>query len=112
MVALTLVIWAVVRQSGSEHPADLTFSELMDSVNKDTVREVTISGTDVTGTKKDNSKFKSTIPANYPDLYKILQDKNVKTTIKDNSSSGWMTWVANGVLPIVLLIGLWIFFLR
>ncbi|HET7840226.1 MAG TPA: ATP-dependent zinc metalloprotease FtsH [Terriglobia bacterium] len=112
MVALTLVIWAVVRQSGSEHPADLTFSDFMDAVNKDTVKDVQISGTDVNGSKKDGSKFKSTIPANYPDLYKILQDKNVRTTIKDNSSSGWMTWVANGVLPIVLLIGLWIFFLR
>ncbi len=112
MVALTLVIWAVVHNSTADHPADLTFSDFMDAVNKDSVRDVTISGTDVTGTKKDNSKFKSTIPANYPDLYKVLQDKNVKTTIKDNSSSGWMTWVANGVLPIVLLIGLWIFFLR
>jgi cell division protease FtsH len=111
MVALTLVIWAVVRSNTAEHPADLTFSELMDSVNKDSVREVTISGTDVTGVKKDNSKFKSTIPANYPDLYKILQEKNVKTTIKDNSNNNWMAWVANG-LPVILLLGLWIFFLR
>ncbi len=111
MVALTLVIWAVVRSNTAEHPADLTFSELMDSVNKDSVREVTISGTDVTGIKKDNSKFKSTIPANYPDLYKILQDKSVKVTIKDNSNNNWMAWVANG-LPVILLLGLWIFFLR
>jgi cell division protease FtsH len=111
MVALTLVIWAVVRSNTAEHPAEPTFSDFMDSVNKDAVREVTISGTDVTGVKKDNSKFKTTIPANYPDLYKILQDKNVKTTIKDNSSNNWVTWVANG-LPLILLLGLWIFFLR
>src|SRR5512141_2802902 len=97
MVALTLVIWAVVCQSGTEHPADLTFSEFIDSVNKDTVRDVTISGTDVAGTKKDNTKFKTTIPPapSYPDLYKVLQDKNVKTTIKDNTTSGWMTVMTN-----------------
>jgi cell division protease FtsH len=111
MVALTLVIWAVVRSNTGEHPAEPTFSDFMDWVNKDTVREVTISGTDVTGTKKDNTKFKTTIPANYPDLYKILQDKNVQTTIKDSSGSNWVTWVANG-LPLILLLGLWIFFLR
>jgi cell division protease FtsH len=111
MVALTLVIWAVVRSNTSEHPADLTFTDFMDSVNKDAVREVTIAGTDVNGVKKDNSKFKTTIPANYPDLYKILQDKDVKVTIKDTSSSNWVTWVANG-LPLLLLLGLWIFFLR
>ena len=86
----------------------------MDSVNKDSVRDVTISGTEVTGTKKDNTKFKTTIPPapSYPDLYKILQDKNVKTTIKDNSSSGWMTVMTNIGLPILILVALWIFFLR
>jgi cell division protease FtsH len=111
MVALTLVIWAVVRSNSGPHPAQPTFSDFMDSVNKDAVQDVTITGTDVTGTKKDGSKFKTTIPANYPDLYKILQDKNVKTTIKDDSNSNWVTWVANG-LPLILLLGLWIFFLR
>ena len=111
MVALTLVIWAVVRSNSGPHPAQPTFSDFMDSVNKDAVQEVTITGTDVTGTKKDGTKFKTTIPANYPDLYKILQDKNVKTTIKDDSNSNWVTWVANG-LPLILLLGLWIFFMR
>ena len=111
MVALTLVIWAVVRNNTVEHPADLSFTDFMEAVNKDGVREVTLVGTDVSGVKKDNSKFKTTIPANYPDLYKILQDKNVKVTIKDNSGNSWMTWLANG-LPLLLLVALWIFFLR
>jgi cell division protease FtsH len=111
MIALTLLVWAVVHNSASEHPAELNFTDFMDAVNKGAVRDVTISGTDVTGDKSDNSKFKTTIPANYPDLYKILQDKNVKTTIKDTSNSSWMTWLVNG-LPLLLLLGLWIFFMR
>ncbi len=61
--------------------------------------------------KKDNSHFRTTIPANYPDLYKTLQDKNVNTIIKDNSGNNWMTWLANG-LPLILILGLWIFIMR
>ena len=73
---------------------------------------MTITGTDVTGTfKKDNSHFRTTIPSNYPDLYKTLQDKNVNTIIKDNSGSSWMTWLANG-LPLILILGIWIFIMR
>ena len=112
MAALALLIWALVRSNTGERVKDLTFTEFTTEVGKDNVQEVTILGTDVTGTfKKDNAKFKTTIPANYPDLYKSLQEKNVNITVKDASGSSWMTWVANG-LPLLLLLGLWIFFMR
>jgi len=112
MAVTALLIWAVVKSSTGERVRDLTFTEFTNEVNKDNVRDVTIVGTDVTGTfKKDNSHFKTTIPANYPDLYKTLQDKNVNVIIKDNSGSSWMTWLANG-LPMILILGLWIFIMR
>jgi ferredoxin len=38
---------------------------------------VTIVGTDVTGALKKGDKFRTTVPANYPDLYKSLQEKNL-----------------------------------
>ena len=112
MAAFALLIWAVVRSNTGERVRDLTFTEFTGEVGKDNVRDVAITGTDVLGNlKKDNAKFKTTIPANYPDLYKTLQEKNVNVTIKDNSGGSWMTWVANG-LPMILLLGLWIFFMR
>ncbi len=111
MAVTALLIWAVVRSTTSERVKDMSFTEFMTQVNNSAVREVTISGTDVTGSLKKDEKFRTTIPANYPDLYKALQDKNVNTNIKDTSGSSWVTWVANG-LPMILLLGLWIFFMR
>ena len=112
MAAFALVIWAVVRSNTGERVRDLTFTEFTTEVGKDNVRDVTITGTDVTGTfKKDSAKFKTTIPANYPDLYKTLEEKNVNVIIKDNSGNSWMAYAANA-LPILLLLGLWIFFMR
>jgi cell division protease FtsH len=112
MAVTALLIWAVVRSSTADKVTDYTFTQFMTAVNKDEIHDVTITGTDVTGTfKKDNSHFRTTIPANYPDLYKALQDKNVNTTIKDNSGGSWMTWLANG-LPMILILGLWIFIMR
>ena len=112
MAVTALLIWAVVKSSTGERVRDLTLTEFTTEVNKDNIRDVTIVGTDVTGTfKKDSSHFKTTIPANYPDIYKTLQDKNVNVIIKDNSGSSWMTWLANG-LPMILILGLWIFMMR
>src|SRR6266568_1405133 len=112
MVVLTLLVWAVVRNNTAERPLDLTFSEFVNDVSSDAVAEVTMVGTDVSGAlRKNNQKFKTTIPSNYPDLYKSLTEKNVKVTIKDNSSGSVISWVMNG-LPMLLLLGLWIFFMR
>ncbi|MCL5005908.1 MAG: ATP-dependent zinc metalloprotease FtsH [Acidobacteria bacterium] len=112
MAVTALLIWAVVRSSTGEHVNDYTFTQFVNQVNGGNVQEVTIAGNAVTGVlKKDNLKFKTTIPSNYPDLYKDLIGKDVRVTIKDESSGSWMTWLANG-LPLLLLVGLWIFFMR
>ena len=112
MAVTALLIWAVVRSSTGASIQELTFTSFVNEVNRDNVSEVQISGTDVSGTlKKNGAKFKTTIPANYPDLYKTLTEKNVSVVIKDSSGGNWLTWLANG-LPMLLLLGLWIFFMR
>jgi cell division protease FtsH len=113
MAVAALVIWAVVRSTtGEKGTVEYSFTEFMNEVNGDSVRDVTIVGTEVTGhLKKDNRSFKTTIPSNYPDLYKTMLEKKVDIKPKDGSGSNWMTWVINA-LPMILLLGLWIFFMR
>ncbi len=112
MAVTALLIWAVVRSSTGEHVDNYTFTQFVNQVQGGNVQEVTIAGSDVTGVlKKDNAKFKTTIPGNFPDLYNQLLAKDVRVTIKDESNGSWMTWLANG-LPLLLLVGLWIFFMR
>ncbi len=115
MAVTALLIWAVVRSNTGQQPKDYTFTDFLDAVNKDNVKDVRIVGTEVSGTLKKEVngalKFRTTIPANYPDLYKSLAEKNVNMDIKDSSGGSWMTWVANA-LPMILLLGLWLFFMR
>jgi len=114
MAVTALLIWAVVKSSTGEKIQDLTFTQFINEVNKDNVHDVTIAGTDATGTlkqPKENGKFRTTIPSNYPELYKALLEKNVDVKQKDSSGSNWMTWVANA-LPMILLLGVWIFMVR
>jgi len=112
MATTAFLLWVVVKSSTSEKPTDKNFTEFLSAVNKEEVQAVTIVGTEVTGTLKNNQKFKTTIPANYPDLYKIMDEKKVIVTMKNDSGSSWLTWVGNGLLPMIILVGFWIFFMR
>ena len=113
MVATALLLWVVVKSNTGDKPKDFSFTEFTDHVEKGDVKDVTvIGGAEVTGTlKKDNASFKTTIPGNFPDIYKSLIEKGVTVHIKDNSGGAWMTWLSNG-LPLIILLGFWIFFMR
>jgi len=113
MVATALLLWAVVKSNTGEKPKDFSFTDFTSHLEKGDVKDVTVvGGAEVTGTlNKDNTPFKTTIPGNFPDIYKLMMDKGVTVHIKDNSGGAWMTWLSNG-LPLIILLGFWIFFMR
>ncbi|HLH07909.1 MAG TPA: ATP-dependent zinc metalloprotease FtsH [Terriglobales bacterium] len=107
-----VLLWQVVKAGGSgSKEKDISFSAFMTDVNKGSVKEVTITGTDVRGKDTDGTAFHTTVPANYPDMYKALSDKNVVINIKDAQSGTWPTWLLN-LAPLVLLGALWFFMIR
>ena len=112
MIATALLLWAVVTSRRGGRVDQPSFTQFMESVEGGNVLEVTLIGSNIQGTyKKDNTQFRTTVPANYPDLVKALREQDVNIMVKDSSGSSWVTWVANG-LPMILLLGLWIFFMR
>jgi cell division protease FtsH len=68
---------------------------------------------DVSGKYKDASQgtFHTTIPQNYPDMYKDLRTAGVNVTIKDQNGSLWFSVLLNA-LPIVLIVVLFMFMMR
>src|SRR5437867_3057797 len=84
----------------------------MSDVDQGNVREITIIGMEVRGKyRNDNSGFHTTVPANYPDMIKMLRDKGVTINIRDISNGSWPTWLLN-LAPLVLLAALWFFMIR
>ncbi|MBV8208189.1 MAG: ATP-dependent zinc metalloprotease FtsH [Acidobacteria bacterium] len=109
-----VLLWQVVRAGGTgTKEKEINFTEFVNDVNQNAVESVTITGSDVHGSfrdKKDN-KFHTTVPANYPDMYKTLQDHGVNVTIHDAQGGSWPTWIIN-FGPILLIAALWFFMIR
>ena len=113
MLATALLLWQVVKTGDTSKERELTFTEFMASVDRGDVAEITLyANHEVRGKfKKDNTKLKTVVPDNYPDLIGILRNKEVVITVKESSTSSWITLLVNAS-PFLLLIGFWIFMMR
>jgi cell division protease FtsH len=110
-----ILLWQVVRSTGGQKEKEINLSEFTTAVDQGTIADATIRGNEVTGKFKTNDKvaeiYHTTIPANYPDIYKQLKDKGVSVKIVDPQTAQWVNLVV-GTLPFVLIIAFWIFMMR
>jgi cell division protease FtsH len=90
---------------------EMIFSEFMTRLEAGEIEEVTIKGDVITGQLKDKKKFKTYTTA-YPDLVKILRSNNVRITAKPEEQNPWYWNLLFSWGPIILLIAIWIFFMR
>ncbi len=109
-----LVGWRFVvsNYGGAAHNTAKSISDTLNDVDSGKVSTVTVNGAEMTGTYKDGKEtFSTTIPANYPDLYKDLRDHGVNVTIKD--PQGNLYWSALlSFAPILVLVALFMFMMR
>jgi cell division protease FtsH len=113
IVLSAFLLWQVVKTSGGgQKEQEINFSKFMSDVNQGNVKEVTITGMEVRGKyRNENIGFHTTVPNNYPDMIKALQDKGVTMTFRDMSNGSWPTWLLN-LAPLILLAALWFFMIR
>jgi len=109
--AIIILLWSLL-QTPSIIKTEVTFSQFLDDVAAKKVEEVTLTGTQVKGTyREDGTAFKTILPPQYNDLVKTLRDNSVKIDVKDANKSPWFSYLFTW-FPIILLILFWVFFMR
>ena len=90
---------------------NIIFSDFISYVDKGQISEVTVQGENITGKLTNGKKFKSYAP-NDPTLIPLLKSKGVRISAKPEEESPWFVTVLVSWFPMLLLIGVWIFFMR
>ncbi len=90
---------------------DISYSEFLAMVEADRVSEVTIQGQEIRVTDLNRSRFKIYAPQD-PALIQRLKDKGVTIIAKPPTESPWYMSVLVSWFPMIVLIGVWIFFMR
>ena len=115
-----LVLWMVIGlivillfnlfQANAPAKEEIVFSDFLKKVEVGEVREVTIRGNAVSGRLSDGSAFR-TFTVDYPDLVKMLRDHGVRIIVKPADNNPWYAILLQWI-PMLLFIGVWIFFMR
>ena len=98
--------------SGGPRSTELAFSEFIAAVDRGEVNDVTIRGKSIEGTFEGGAPFKSYAPDD-PTLVERLTKKGVKiTAAPSEEGSPSLLGILLSWFPMLLLIGIWIFFMR
>jgi len=89
----------------------LSYSELLTRVRNGEVVEVKIQGQRIQGVLLDEQRFVSHNPTD-PELVQILLTNNVRVAAVPEERSPWYFTLLVSWFPMLLLIGVWIFFMR
>ena len=109
VICLMVIMLFQVFKQPERGSASLSYSEFLSMVERGNVAQVTIQGENLSGISTQGP-FRTYAPRD-PELIKLLRSKDVKITAKPEEDSNWvqvfLSWV-----PMLLLIGVWVFFMR
>jgi cell division protease FtsH len=89
---------------------DKTYSDFLSAVDSGRVHEVEIRGRNITWKEKDGKSYKTYAPED-PEMIKFLREKRIVINAKKEEETPWYSYLINW-FPMLLLIGLWLFFMR
>ncbi|MBB2973539.1 ATP-dependent zinc metalloprotease FtsH [Mesorhizobium sp. RMAD-H1] len=115
IIALLLIALFNLFQSPAQRTSsrEISYSQFLDDVSNGRVKSVTITGERISGTYSDNGSTFQTYSPGDTELVSRLENKGVAITARpetDGSSS--LVGILLSWLPMILILGVWIFFMR
>ncbi|MDX1923169.1 MAG: ATP-dependent zinc metalloprotease FtsH [Alphaproteobacteria bacterium] len=116
LILMAVVFMGLYNMSQNPSPvaagANIPFSDFLARVDEKKVSDITIKGQYIYGRGADNQAFTTYVPPN-TSLTEMFKDKNVRVTAQpDDGNQPSILGVLIGWFPMLLLIGVWIFFMR
>jgi cell division protease FtsH len=111
VISLLMVLLFNLFNRPQVKPETINFSQFIAAVERGEIAGVTIQGNKVSGRYMDGREFKLFVPE-YPDLVRNLREKGVEISAKPPGESPFWQSILISWFPMLLLIAVWIFFMR
>jgi len=95
----------------TKQTGQIAYSEFLNMVERGDINQVTIQGDRIYGITSQSRPFKTFAPKDI-ELIKILRTKNIGISAKPDEVAPWYMTILMSWFPMLLLIGVWIFFIR
>lgn len=111
VIGLTMILLFNMFNNPQSQRASMTYSEFWSSVQSGAINRVTIQGDKIIGSGQDGKPFQTVTPDD-TELIPMLRQSGVDISVKEpEGDSLWMS-IFISWFPMLLLIGVWIFFMR
>ncbi len=113
VIGLTMILLFNLFSKPHSLVTEMSYSDFLASVESGAVTDVTIQGNEITGpaTQAGGAGFKTIAPAD-TELIPLLRDNGVNIQVKQNEETPWYINILVSWFPMLLLIGVWVFFMR
>ena len=112
IILLLFALFNLFQGSSTRAPqTSLPYSQFMENVENGQVQEVTIQGNEITGRLSDGRSFQTYAPDD-PSLVQNLRDSGTQINAEPQESVNPLLSILISWFPMLLLIGVWIFFMR
>jgi len=112
IIFLVIALFNLFGQPGGPGASkQFAYSEFIERVESGEVQEVKIAGERVTGELSSGESFYVYIPADTDDMFEKLEESNARVEVDPQERSALVSFLLSW-LPFVLIIAVWVFFMR
>ncbi|MGO4998254.1 ATP-dependent zinc metalloprotease FtsH [Oceanisphaera sp. W20_SRM_FM3] len=113
-LVIAVVLMSVFQSFSPSEPSgrQLDYTTFVQEVSQGQIREVRMDGRTVQGVKRSGDRFTTILPAQDPQLLNDLLNNNVRVVGEKPEEPSLLTSIFISWFPMLLLIGVWVFFMR
>lgn len=112
VIGLTMILLFNLFNKPQTNTTSLNYSDFISKIESKAIEKVTISGDVITGTTDDGRPFRTIYPRNDDELIPMLRNSGVEIQVKESDQDSFLMTIFVSWFPMLLLIGVWVFFMR
>lgn len=111
MIGLTMILLFNLFNKPQTKVNEMSYSDFIASVDSGMINKIVIQNHIITGTIQGGTSFRVVVP-NDPGLMPLLRKSGVNIRAKQAENTPWYITILVSWFPMLLLIGVWVFFMR
>ncbi|MEN8199529.1 MAG: ATP-dependent zinc metalloprotease FtsH [Thermodesulfobacteriota bacterium] len=112
VIGLSMILLFNLFNQPQGQTTSLTYSQFVAAVESHDISNVEISGDIVSGTMQDGKPFRAVYPVTDDEMISILRQNGVNISVKEVQKDSLFMTIFVSWFPMLLLIGVWVFFMR
>lgn len=112
VIGLSMILLFNLFNQPQRQTTSLSYSQFVAAVESHDIANVQISNDVVSGTMLDGQAFRSIYPVNDDEMISILRQNGVNISVKEVQKDSFLMSIFVSWFPMLLLIGVWVFFMR